>query len=103
MTIELLTQEQHDQLLALYKAFPELTLENKGYEGIYRAGLSAEAKEADKVINSILKSHIERFSEFQNFKHDRNGNILLRFQYGYDEIFIGVGYIKLTELLNGFE
>lgn len=107
MKIQLLNPEQHAEILSIYQAFPELTLENKGYEGIYRAGLSPEAKEADKKINLILKDHIIGFSEFQNFKHNKEGEILLRFQYNYSGEgsgvpFIGVGYILLTELLNGF-
>ena len=107
MRIELLTQEQHDELLNIYKSFPELTLENKGYEGINKSVLSIEAQEANAKVNDILKNHIAGFSSFQNFKHNKDGEILLRFQYNYagdggGTYFIGVGYILLTELLNGF-
>jgi hypothetical protein len=107
MKIQLLTQEQHDEILIIYKSFPELTLQNKGYEGIYRAGLSIEAKEADLKINTILKSSIVGFSIFQNFCHTKDGEICLRLQYNWraednSMPFIGVGYILLKELLNGF-
>lgn len=107
MKIQLLNPEQHAEILSIYQAFPELTLENKGYEGIYRAGLSSEAKEADKRVNFILKDHIIGFSEFQNFCHTKDGEIRLRLQYNWgaedDSMpFTGVGYILLTELLNGF-
>lgn len=107
MRIELLTQEQHDELLTIHNSFPELTLENKGYEGINRSEFSGQAKEADKKVNEILKASICGFSEFQNFCHNKAGEIRLRFQYNYSGegsgvYFIGVGYILLTELLNGF-
>lgn len=107
MKIQLLTIEQHNELLNIYNSFPELTLENKGYEGIYRAGLSAEAKEADSKINIILKSSIVGFNTFQNFCHTKDGEIRLRLQYNWGAEdnsmpFTGVGYILLTELLNGF-
>lgn len=107
MKIELLTPEQHDELFNIYKSFPELTLENKGFEGINRREFSPEAKEADTKVNAILKSSIAGFSSFQNFCHTKVGEIRLRFQYNYGAEdnsmpFTGVGYILLTELLNGF-
>jgi hypothetical protein len=107
MSIKLLTPNQHDELLNLYRLFPELTLENKGYEGINRCDFTQEAKDADKKVNSILKNSISGFSSFQNFCHSKAGEICLRFQYNYsydtnDLPFTGVGYILLDELLNGF-
>lgn len=107
MKIQLLTQDQHDQLLNLYRSFPELTLENKGYEGINKDLLSPEAKDATNKITSILNDSIRGFSSFQNFCHSKEGEIRLRIQYNYsydtnDLPFTGVGYILLSELLNGF-
>ncbi len=108
MKIELLTQEQHDQLKNIYESFPELTLQNTGYEGINRDKLPDAAKEADKTVNSILKTHVAGFSSFQNFRlNKKSGELELRFQYNYNYDnnglpFTGVGYILLTELLNGF-
>lgn len=37
MKIELITPEQHSELLAIYTNYPALTLENKGFEGIKRS------------------------------------------------------------------
>lgn len=106
MKIQLLPPEQHTELLNIYNSFPELFLQNKGYECINRHELSEQAKEADKRVNEILKASIAGFSSFQNFCHNRDGEIRLRFQYNYgydgDHYFIGVGYILLDELLNGF-
>lgn len=107
MKIKLLTPDQYDELLNIYNSFPELTLQNKGFEGINRREFSDEAKEADTKVNAILKSNIVGFSSFQNFCHSKDGAIRLRFQYNYGAEdnsmpFTGVGYILLTELLNGF-
>lgn len=107
MKITLLTQEQHDQLLHIHNSFPELTLENKGYEGIDRRNFSIEAKEADSQVKVILKETVCGFSEFQNFCHTKDGDIRIRLQYNWGAEdnsmpFTGVGYVLLTELLNGF-
>lgn len=109
MKIQLITPEQHEILNTIYLSFPALTLQNKGFEGINRRDLTQEEKEADKKVNEILKSSIIGFSRFQNFKLSKSDDIQLRFQYNYnynpnDGIpFIGVGYILLDELLNGFK
>lgn len=108
MKIQLLTPEQHDEILSIYKSFPELTLENKGFEGINRREFSNEAKEADTKINAILKNTVVGFSSFQNFCHTKERAIRLRLQYNYGAEdnsmpFTGVGYILLSELLNGFK
>lgn len=107
MKIQLLTPDQHAELLSIYQSFPELTLENKGYEGINRREFTQELKDADTKITSILQDSISGFSSFQNFCHGKDGEIRLRFQYNYsydtnDLPFTGVGYILLDELLNGF-
>lgn len=40
---------------------------------------------------------------FSNFCLDKNGELSLRVQYHYDPSFTGVGYVLLSELLNGFD
>jgi hypothetical protein len=108
MKINLLTKEQHSTLLEIYKNFPSLTLQNKGYEGIKRSDFTDEEKKADKEVNEILKKSITGFSRFQNFLLDKNNELQIRLQYNYNYEpnsglpFIGVGYILLDELLNGF-
>jgi len=108
MRINLITQEEYDLLIDIYKTFPELSLQNVGYEGIDRSQLSPEAIEKDKIVNDILKKSIVGFSSFQNFKRDKNDNPRIRFQYNYNYDgqgipFIGVGYILIDELLSGFK
>ena len=110
MTINLITSEQHAKLKEIYTNYPVLTLQNKGFEGIDRGNFTDEEKQQDKEINDILKGAVIGFSRFQNFKLRDNGVIALRFQYNYsaDEerpttSFIGVGYILLDQLLNGFK
>ena len=107
MKITLLTTEQHDQLLSIYEIYPELSLQNTGYEYINKSALTDEAKEAIKSIESILKDAIAGFSSFSNFRLNKAGEIELRIQYNYSYEgggvpFTGVGYISLNELLNGF-
>lgn len=109
MKIELITQENYDILIDIYNNFPELSLQNKGYEGIDRDKLTPEVIEKDKVVNDILRKSIYGFSSFQNFrKNVRDNAPEIRFQYNYNYdgnglSFIGVGYILIDELLNGFK
>ena len=109
MKIQLITPEQHETLLAIQKEFPILTLQNKGYESINKDILMDQDKEKIKEIETILKASISGFRRFQNYKLDKNNNLVLRFQYNYDYEkslnagFVGVGYILADELLNGFK
>lgn len=103
MTIELLTPEQHATILSAYEKYPELFLQNKGYEYINRNDISEAAKCQLNNIESILKDTIKGFVSFSNFCHDKNGELSLRIQYHYDHSFTGVGYVLLSELLNGFD
>jgi hypothetical protein len=107
MKIKLISEEQYNRLLTIQKEFPKLTFQNKGYDEIKESDLSEQDKVAREAVSSVLKEGIVGFSNFQNFKYDKNGEIKIRFQYnyGYDGgiHFIGVGYILLDELLNGFK
>jgi hypothetical protein len=116
MTIELISQEQFDFITEVYKKHPILTLQNKGYETI-KDKLSEEENKAKNDVSEILSKHIKGYSSFTNFRLSHKENKLqLRFQYDYqadltDEeksgsylgSFIGVGYILLEQLLNGFK
>ena len=106
MTIKLLTPELHAELKDIHARYPALTFKNEGYQYI-----SPEVREAHKVpidrISEILKEHVRGFVKFFNFR-DETGEIVLRFDYdwgaGQNAVhFVGVGYAKLDELLNGFE
>lgn len=108
MKIELLNEEQFNILTNIYNENKGLFLQNEGYQYINESKLSDEDKEAFKTVTNILKDHIIGFTEFNNFRLNRDNKIQLRFQYNwsYDTnrtYFIGVGYILLDELLNGFE
>lgn len=104
MRIELIEKEQYEIIKRIQKEFPFLTFENVGYE-YPRKPQNDEETKALETVSDILKDHIDGFSEFNNFRV-RGDMIQLRFQYnwGYDGsmYFIGVGYIMLDELLNGF-
>lgn len=103
MTIELITQKQYDQLLYLYNKYPNLIYENKGYDYLDKNKLTAREKIIFKIIQRILKRHIHCFVEFNHFKHNKAKEVCVRFQYRYSKCFTGVGYLKLSELLNGFD
>lgn len=110
MRINLITPAEHATLKAIQAEFNNLTLQNTGYEGIDRSKFTDVEKEKDAEVNAILKKSIVGFSRFQNFKTNNKANALtIRFQYDWTAHdrslgipFIGVGYILLDELLNGF-
>ena len=108
MKINLITPVQHAELLNIYNTTPVLTLQNKGYENIDKSKFTDEETQQNDNVTNILKSAIVGFRRFQNFKLDKDNNVVLRFQYNYDYEksvtagFTGVGYILLDELLNGF-
>ena len=106
MRIELITKEQHSKLKSIFEKFPVLTLQNVGYEYI-GSEFTKEEKEAFEVVTEILRKAVKGFSEFSNFRLTPKGEIQIRLQYNYSWDnkglpFIGVGYILLDELLNGF-
>ena len=108
MTIKVINKQQHKTIEDIQKKFKILTLQNKGYEKPNKEKFTEEEKEAHKTVENILKNHIVGFSSFSNFKHDKNNNLVLRVQYNYNAdnpggiYFVGVGYLQLKELLNGF-
>jgi hypothetical protein len=103
MTIELITPEEHKTLKDIFNNYPKLTFQNNGFEYINKNEFTEEEKNAFETVTSILKKSIIGFRSFNNFRIDSKGNIKLRLQYAWSESFTGVGYIKLDELLNGFE
>jgi hypothetical protein len=110
MTITLITQEVYNNLVEIYNKYPKLTLQNKGYEYIRKDDLNNEELTKLKEVNDILKTAIKGFSEFNNFRtNNKTQELQIRFQYDYSadaekiaNPFIGVGYLYLEELLNGF-
>ena len=107
MEIKTISKEEHALLKDIQSTYPALTFQNKGYEGLDHKIFTPAEKDAFKKVTDILKSHITGFSRFQNFRHNKAGEIEIRLQYNYNYdrdgvTFIGVGYILLDELLNGF-
>ncbi len=109
MTIELISKENHDKLTKFYNERTNLSLQNKGYEGINKDTLTEEDKKAIQEIEEILNNSIVGFSRFQNFRESKKykePEIRLQYNYSADQhgtYFIGVGYILISELLNGFK
>ena len=102
-----ITKKQHKTLQTIFDNYPNLSLQNRGYEEIDLSTLSEEEKEKFKEVETILKDEILGFVRFQNFRKHPTGKCQLRFQYDYTAgdtdrtfSFIGVGYLLLEQLLN---
>ena len=84
------------KIIEIQSNFPDLTFQNEGYEY-----LSKEIKENHKKeiaeIESILKKEINGFSEFNNFKINKDGSFSVRCQYYWNNSFKGVGYFNINE------
>ena len=109
MKSNLISNDNHSKLLEIYKNYPNLSLQNKGYEGIWKDKLTEIEQAKFKEVETILKETVFGFSSFQNFRLSKDNEIQLRFQYDWTAHdrslgipFVGVGYILLDELLNGF-
>mgnify|MGYP003603483754 FL=1 len=84
------------KIIEIQSNFPKLTFQNEGYQY-----LSKEIKENHKKeiaeIESILRQEINGFSEFNNFKINKDGSISVRCQYYWDNSFKGVSYFNINE------
>lgn len=111
MKINLISIEEHAELLDIFNNYPALTLQNNGYEYIRKSELSEEDKNKLDRVSEILRKAVVGFSEFSNFRrHKKSGKVEIRLQYDWTAHdrslgipFTGAGYILLDELLNGFE
>lgn len=110
MTIELITQEEYDRLLAIQKEYPNLTFQNQGYSYPKKSDWSQEDLNAFKEVEDIVKKSIVGFQELNHFTLKKDGSIRIRFQYDWTADdrsqgipFTGVGYIEVDELFNGFK
>lgn len=88
--------DNYNKLISIQKEYPELTFQNDGYEYLNKEIINKH-KEQIEEISSILKSTIKGFVEFNNFKIDKTGGILIRCQYYWDKMFVGVGYFPIEE------
>lgn len=104
MTIELITEDLHNELLQIQKNFPKLTFQNNGYEYINKSTFTDDDMNAFNRVTEILNDHIKGFSRFDNFRlTEKTKEVQIRIQYYWDISFRGVGYLLLDELLNGFK
>ena len=106
MQITLCSREIYDELQQIADEHPELIFQNNGYEYLDRSIREAKAEQMARV-SAILKERVTGFHRFFNFKNSPAG-LVLRFDYDWgakdkSRYFIGVGYLLLSELLNGFK
>ena len=79
------------------KECPELLLNNDGYEYLSRE-IQDKYKEQIAEIENILKTVIEGFVEFNNFKLYIDGRVDVRCQYKWSPFFTGVGYFSVAKI-----
>ena len=115
MTIELISNEQYKILSTIQKEYPILTFQNEGYQYVNKDKFRHEDHKAFNTVSNILREHIVGFTEFNNFQiSNKTDGVKLRFQYEWVNpkeedphsslgSFVGVGYLFLDELLNGFD
>lgn len=104
MEITLIDEPTYNLLKSIQENYPNLTYQNTSYDYPDKSNWSDEDKKQFKIVTGILKKAIKDFVEFNHFKiYKDTGAIVLRLQYHYSVNFVGVGYIKLDELLNGFD
>lgn len=111
MKITLIEQHEYDMLMETQAKFPNLTYQNEGYDNPDKTKWSKEDLEAHKTCEDFLRKCINGFFTFNHFKLRENGRVCIRFQYDWVDpddragnllSFIGVGYLEVQELLNGF-
>jgi hypothetical protein len=107
MQIKLCSQEIFDELHRIADEHPELIFQNNGYESLSRKVQEVKAAQIARV-STILREHVTGFSKFFNYKHNTVHGLTLRFYYNWGEedktlYFIGVGYLPLKALREGFK
>lgn len=86
----------YNKLISIQKEYPELTFQNEGYEYLSKEIINKHKEQIEEISN-ILKTTISGFVEFNNFKIYKNGDIMIRVQYHWDKMFVGVGYFNIEE------
>ena len=81
----------YDRLVTLKNQYPELTYQNKGYEGLPKEVIEKYKSQIEEIF-IILKNSLKGFSSFQNFKDRPDGSWVIRLHYKWAVSFIGVGY-----------
>ena len=109
MKINLISQEEYKFLIDTFDKHPNLIYQNKGYDYLNWDKLTEEDKQAHEQVTELLKNTVVGFSEFNHFRFNKEGEKEIRLQYDWTAHdrslgipFIGVGYVLIDELLNGF-
>lgn len=114
MVLTILEQSDYDRLVEIQKNVPALTFKHEPYQEWIPSTFTEEDKNALNEVKSIMKKAIAGFSKFTNFYYSKNGDLRVRFYYDWSFTlignttvregvsFVGVGYLELQELLNGF-
>lgn len=85
----------YKELKRIKEEYPELTFDNDGYEYLSKAVKEAHKEQID-LLHKLLKSEIEGFVRFDNFKpREEQQTFDVRVQYYYDKSFVGVGYVNI--------
>lgn len=87
----------YEELLYIQQKYPILTFQNVGYEYVDKKKFTEADTIAFNRATYLLKKCITGFSEFNNFKLRKDGTIVVRVQYYWDERFKGVGYFPLKD------
>lgn len=118
MILTTLEEEDYNKLVEIQKEFPHLTFVHEPYQEWIPKHFTDKDREALQKVKDLLKKAIYGFSNFTNFYYNKKGVLCVRFYYDWsfewnndvDKIpirvgvsFTGVGYLKLSELLNGFD
>ena len=111
MHIKFITPELHVELKAIAETHPDMVFQNEGYQYVSTETYVKHAKQFARVTE-ILKEHVVGFVRFFNFRMDtpKGGGdpvLVLRLDYNWGEAdgtryFVGVGYVTLDELRDGF-
>ena len=89
-------KEKKKKIIEIQSNFPKLTFQNEGYQYLSKEIKENHKKEIEE-IKSILKKEINGFSEFNNFKINKDGSFSVRCQYYWDNSFKGVGDFNINE------
>ena len=80
--------------------FPELTLDNKGYQYLPLETREKHKEQIKEIEDILIKelNPIQSVIEFNNFKPRKNGGFDIRVQMYWNNSFKGVSYIDINDL-----
>ena len=88
-----------DRLEEIQKQYPELTYISKGYDYI-SPEVQEKHRDIIEEVSKILNDRVYGFREFNNFCHDKKGNLCVRCQTAWSPSFVGVSYFKVADMRN---